>query len=843
MSRTVMAGIGTMAASVFLGGASAAVGAGAVELVESGTPKAVIVLAASPTRVAEFAALELQHHIRLTTGATLPVVKADRLPERTWILVGAHPEAERMGVDPSALAFEEYVVRFVAPAGVILAGRDCPDTGDIVYDMADLASAKGWPGFWDERGTLHAVYDFLERFCGVLWLNQTELGTVVAVSDTLEVSGRDLRRAPAFRYRDALAALGDSPQRYDEYVNLWPWYAPELDEWAAAAYPSLREQYPNDQRFLAARGNMARLFCLRRRNGGEICRCNHSLYGYYDRFWEKSPGRPELFVGRRPGMFAKGYEGKPPQLCYTSPELIQQVAQDARDYYDGKSSGAEQGIFWRPALPNLFPVEPMDNSSFCTCARCQAFFGEDTAGKGLYSKGTHSGYFFNFVNEVAKELGTTHPGRKVVTLAYMTHAYLPDFAMEPNVAVQFCFTANRAPYSPNYAHEMDILRAWAEKGGERPLYLWLYYTFPRERAVNGKYRCFPGFFAHTIEDQFRLFRRYGVLGMFHCGYGQEVEAYVTFKMMDDPSLDVDDLLDQYFNGLYGRAARPLKKLYLEIEKTFSDPKLRPKERVSGPELNWGCLGTEERMDRYGKLVARARELASTERERGNLGLFEKAVWQYMVAGREQYTTRMSAPIPSLTAPRVAAAGGDTSRVQWQHAADMGGTWFQRGGDKPSPRRFGGRLAHDGGFLYIELSDPCDTSKLETSSMVFPFDDWEVFLAGQRAVPYRQYAVSPTGLLASLSHGEVNFRMNVKMPNPGVRATSDTSAPDRWVVRMAIPFEGGLPEAMRPGETVFLNVLRVSSPGVSGESPYGLDTWVAFCTVHEVDRLAAVRLAP
>ena len=75
-------------------------------------------------------------------------------------------------------------------------------------------------------------------------------------------------------------------------------------------------------------------------------------------------------------MFAKGYEGKPDQLCYTSRELIEQLAQDARDYYDGKKTGAELGIFWQPRLPNPFPVEPMDNSFFCKCPECQKFFKE-----------------------------------------------------------------------------------------------------------------------------------------------------------------------------------------------------------------------------------------------------------------------------------------------------------------------------------------------------------------------------------------------------------------------------------------------------------------------------------
>ncbi len=40
---------------------------------------------------------------------------------------------------------------------------------------------------------------------------------------------------------------------------------------------------------------------------------------------------PTLFEGRHADWFAQGYEGTPPQMCYTNPGLIQQVAQDARD--------------------------------------------------------------------------------------------------------------------------------------------------------------------------------------------------------------------------------------------------------------------------------------------------------------------------------------------------------------------------------------------------------------------------------------------------------------------------------------------------------------------------------
>ncbi len=811
-------------------------------LVSHGRPRATIVLSANPTRAAQFAARELQYHVQRIAGVALPIAKTAQLPDGPCIVVGDHPTLAAAGIDMNAMRFEEYVIAF-RERSVILAGRDAQVFDEVVYDMDDLANAKGWPGFWEERGTLHAVYDFLERFCGVRWFNQTEFGTVAAKRATLAVAPRpDIRRRPAFRFRDALGAIGDNTQRYDECVGLWPRNAPAFGRWIDAAYPKLRVQYPKDRQFNRARGNMARLFALRMRNGGEIARCNHSLYGYYARFWAKTPGQEKLFVEHRPEYFAKGYKGKPPQMCYTSRGLVKQLAQDARDYYDGRSTGADQGIFWDPRLPNLFPVEPMDNRSYCKCPRCRKWLRTGRDAPGFYSSGAHSNYFFQFVNAVAEELNRTHPDAKIVTLAYSSHAAMPDFKLSPNVAVQFCFAANRSPYSRDYRHELKLLDAWAGEGVGRPLYLWLYYTFPKEHAVNGKYHCFPGFFAHTIGEQFRLFHRYGILGMFHCGYGQEVEAYVTFKLMDDPTLDVDTLLDEYFTGLYGKAGEPLKEMYLDIEKTYSDPELRPRKRTSGPAENWGCLGTAERMARYAKWMQQAHALAQTPAEKANVALFDVGVWQYMVAGRKQFIDRQRAVIPSVTAPRVANAAGDPAKVDWARAAALGDKWYERGGGRPSKRKFGGRIAHDGRYLYLELSDACDTSKLQASAMVFPFDDWEIFIAKQRAVPYRQYAWGPTGLVKALSHGEVNFRRNVPMENPGLRVASDTSAPGKWVSRVALPLDRALPGGLKPGDTFYMNILRVSSPAVSGEPRLGLDTWVSFCTVHEVDRLGAIELA-
>jgi hypothetical protein len=142
---------------------------------------------------------------------------------------------------------------------------------------------------------------------------------------------------------------------------------------------------------------------------------------------------------------------------------------------------------------------------------------------------------------------------------------------------------------------------------------------------------------------------------------------------------------------------------------------------------------------------------------------------------------------------------------------------------------------------VELVDPCESKKLVVSPGVAAYDDWEIFLSAQRGFPYRQFLVGPTGLVAALLNGEVNGRMYVVLAEHGVRVASDTSAPDRWVSRIAIPLAKAVAGGTRPGGTVYLNLVRVSSPAVGGVSPLSIATWVSYTTVHDVDRSAEVVL--
>jgi hypothetical protein len=171
-----------------------------------------------------------------------------------------------------------------------------------------------------------------------------------------------------------------------------------------------------------------------------------------------------------------------------------------------------------------------------------------------------------------------------------------------------------------------------------------------------------------------------------------------------------------------------------------------------------------------------------------------------------------------------------------------GLWHTQNSGQPAARPFTARALHDGQFLYLELTDPVAPAKLQSSATVFPYDTWEIFVAAQRALPYRHVAVSPSGQVVAYSNGEVNWRMNVPLEKPGVRAVTDVSAPDRWVTRLVLPLASLAPQGVAAGGKCYLNLARVSSPQVTGTG-LGIDTWVAFSKLHDVDRLAEITLAP
>ena len=576
-------------------------------VVRDGKPVATIVLAERPTWAARFAAAELQLHVQKITGALLPIAFGDEKASGTRILIGPSAAAKQLGLSGDDLKHQEYLVHFL-PDAIVLMGKDkaepVPSPGaSAPADANGAAPSVPPPGLFDEQATCYAVYDFLEKCCDVRWYGPAALGLIYPNKRTLTVNPIEVRRRPALLYRE-----GWPPNGWGIGRQLW-------------GEPDERE---------------VQLFWRRLRAGGQRYACNHSLYGYYDRYWEKNPQSPQLFEVAHPDWFAQGYTGKPPQMCYTNEGFIRQVIQDARDYFDGK--GLKPGAM---GGGNFFALVPMDNNQYCKCPTCQAQMIPDPESKDHFTRGIASDYIFGFANKVARAIKESHPDKFLATIAYYDYAYHPQkVRLEPNITVQLCLHVRNWWAPAMERNDMKVYSTWVEKEKDRPIYLWLYYCFPEEAAVNRKGHGFPGFFAHTAARQIKMFARDGIRGAFLNGLGEQVDTYVTFKLFDDPTLDVDRLLDEFFTRYYGAAAEPMKQLYLRIESIYSDPANYSEEvRTANrhfhqtEEMAWKYLGTPERMADLGRLMQQAKAAAATDMEKRRVALFEDAVWNYMVKGR------------------------------------------------------------------------------------------------------------------------------------------------------------------------------------------------------------------
>jgi len=604
-------------------------------LVRDGQATSAIVLAVKPTRAAQFAAAELQYHLRKMTGATVPVVTDANPAPSTAVLVGESAATRALGLTNDGFGPQEYLIGF-RPGALVLMGHDAADLGEMDYE-----DAATFPGDFAAQGTVYAVYDFLERFGGVRWYLPTELGEVIPERPTLAVGGKDIRRRPAMTYR---------------YVYRGEAMPEDL------VGDTIRHESPSPMLDFRT----ARLFMRRMRQGGSAYEANHSFEGFYERFHTQHPD-----------WFTKDSGDPSVQLCFTNPSLIAQVIADARGYFD---SGAVPPR--SVAAGDYYALVPMDSTDWCGCEQCRALLHpEPTRGSASTSNDRASDYVFGFINQVAREVAKTHPSKWLAALAYSQYVYPPTREpLEPNVSIMLCLQTRLGYNLERTANDQRVLEAWVRESPERPKFVWLYYCYPTLWAGEQDWRPYPGFFAHSIPGQFAAFHRSGVRGFFiepsYIAQGQrsplmdQLELYLTYRLADDPTLDGDREIAEFFERYYGPAAAPMRELYESMQATYADPANHPGEGIAQTEAQaWLSLGTEERLREYGRLMARARRLAKqgTVVHQQRVALFDRGVCRWMREGRKSFLrvrALAATPLPSADVPRIASAGGDPERVGW-----------------------------------------------------------------------------------------------------------------------------------------------------------------------------------
>lgn len=583
----------------------------AFEIVQRRAPACTIVVAERPTPAARLAALELQYHFLKITGVEIPVRSDRDNVESRRILVGESSATQRLNLRGGDFKPQEYLIS-VRPDTIVLIGRDWEDaepnrrvegrpmTGVTLQELRhklDYWKTVGYPrrsvgemelpGIYDDQGTLLAAYDFLERCCGVRWYGPAELNVVIPSRAAISIDAAEIRRSPALKHRSALPG------------GNWPFLR---GQWGQSTPDQLH------------------LYWRRIRQGGERWAANHTFHAATIKA-----------VFNDPEYQCKNPRGVGSQLCYTNPKLINQVAQMARDYFDGKGKLPEG---WK-ALGDYFAIVPDDNMNLCTCPACQALLANRTGRKtGFFSSGEMSDYWFSFVNAVAREVRKTHPDKYIATLAYWAYAVPPDFDLEPNVSIAPCL---HTCYYPVHAgireNDMRLYQQWRQKT-KAPMFLWVYYHHPMEAALIGRWKCFPHVMVHDTAKSMRMFIRDGVRGIFECGEQDQLEQYVMAKVWDDPDVDVDGLINEFFRLYFGAAADPMRNFYLRLESIACDPANYPppytrRDGIDWKNAAWERLGTPQRLEELGALISRAERLAATETEKARVGLWRAALWDWM----------------------------------------------------------------------------------------------------------------------------------------------------------------------------------------------------------------------
>ena len=811
---------------------------GTIALTKDGRPASTIVIAKTANRSAQFAAVELRHHIEKITGAALPIAMDEDQVDGNRILVGESKATQALGLRGSDFKSQEYLIRFL-PGTLVLMGKDKEDLGRV-----DYAAGQTYPGTFDEQATCFAVYDFLERYCGVRWYLPTDVGLVCPKEKTLSVKGADVRREPAMKYRemDCLtlvpASLCDEP-------------GPRLD------------------------GRDAALFAHRQRfTGIQPFATNHAFYGYYKQHLKE---HPEWFAKGYDKNMPEGMRNTPvenydhnaypmlyyPNMCYTNEGFIQQVIKRANEYF--KTGQAES---MESAAGDYFALGPMDSGGkdkMCQCAECEKLLHKEPPcnkwrKQPFFFDDMNSDYIFGFVNKVARGVGREHPGKYLTMFAYHQTYYPPTREpLEPNVAITFCMHAllRAAPAMDRALN--DLLSKWDEESKERPKFLWLY--FHRPGPVNPH---FPGFMAHNMVKQMKDYHQRGFRGIFvqppyfatdtpvkpgaanWAPIVNQLELYLAFKLADDPTLDGDKLIDEFFTLYYGAAAKPMQALYGKIEQVYCDPANYSFDPVNyfgyqTKEIAWGKLGTKERVAEFGKLMEAAKSAARTEMEKKRVEIFEKSVWERMKAGRREYESQealkkenqKSVKSACATWMAGAAPSGDLDKVDWSQAGTLKG-WGTLDG-KPTDRLLEGRLSHDGQFLYARFQETMDTSKLvRHDDDVWNEDDWELFVGVERGKGYRQIGINAKGTRKALA-----FDASEKEWGDGVKVVSDTENPGCWVVLIALPLKSLSPGGVKPGQTIYLNVCR----GTGGDLKKALSWSPTFSEgFHAPSQMGAILLA-
>jgi len=450
-----------------------------VVIAKRGKVAASVVVAGDAGETEKHAAWELSLFLHIVTGGDFPIV-AEAPTARSRLLVGqAAAKLAPPDSSPAALEPEEIVIR--------TAGND-------------LILAGGSP-----RGTLYAVYAFLEDVVGCRWW--TSQASRMPWKNTLKIKPVSIRYAPPLEYREPF------------------WFVAFDSVWAARN---------------KANGSNA---------GGDDLRGGRHIYeGFVHTLYSIIP--PEKYFKDHPEWFSevKGERtSKQAQLCLTNEDMRREFVKNLKER-----------LRLNPKA-TIASVSQNDCFNNCTCPRCRAVDEEE---------GSPAGSLLRFVNAVAADIEAEFPHVTIDTLAYQYTRKPPRITRpRPNVIVRLCSIEcsfgkplnderNKAFY--------EDLKGWSKIAGR--LFIWDYTTdFAHYVQPHPNYSVLGPNIRLFVENNVRGIFEQGA----YQSTGSEMaefRAWLLAKLLWNPELDPQKLRQEFLEGYYGPAAKFVAEYLDSIER-------------------------------------------------------------------------------------------------------------------------------------------------------------------------------------------------------------------------------------------------------------------------------------
>jgi len=495
-----------------------------VEIVREGRPKAVVYVAdRDPSANLKRLVAELVEIVRLSTGATLEQVTRPPAADQPAIVIGDCAETREAGIDAAKIAIEGFVV------------KTAPNRAYLVGSTKALPPGSDRWARWSNEGTAWAVADFLERFAGVRWYWPTEVGgrTITDVT-SLAVPPVHYSDQPVFRLR--------------EYHPREGWRLP------TKARSSDRKPLPFPPGAIregVKAIKMAAYLPLVR--GG--CSWPYKIKVHQP----QNLGRlPREFHEKNKEMFALRKDGTRNihMFCYSSPKALAYLLEGCEHVWSKGGGGRP----WVTAT--CVTVSPGDSVVDCHCPGCR----ETIAKAGGDRIDGPSLIMALFVKRMCEEVKKRWPGKKVIYLPYWNYDRCRKEVRYPdNLVIMSAMTTYPMPLNAqrgNFDEAIQRLRDFRAKACV-PVTIWDYCV----AWTYGPYQ-----YPHLLRSYYQAIKDISA-GAFLNGenLGEWTNTaptlYVWMKVLWNPDLDVDAVLDEMCRRLYGKAgntARELMKLECDV---------------------------------------------------------------------------------------------------------------------------------------------------------------------------------------------------------------------------------------------------------------------------------------